>query len=236
MAEMLLKMFLHWGVDTPRFGALLNGLVRGITIPEDEVSKPDESWTKRQIYDLVYIILIDNSAKEAATFLRHLTTSYKVTKRFNGASDSLEKDAPETKSWTRHEILDLFKGVSYRRQWTESFRRELLVEFVQLTITDKQKQEDFEYSIRVKSMMESTFVSSAPSSSTKLTGRSFSESVNSTLELLDTILLEAECEQLVGSLQKSSVLASALQRSEKSLDKFMSQMTKSDSKVELEME
>jgi hypothetical protein len=230
MAEMMLKMFLHWGVDSPRFGALLNGIVRGITLPEEEEDKPDESWEKRQIYDLVYIILIDNSAKEAAKFLRHLTTKYTLTKGFNGTSDPLENDAPETKQWSRKQIIDLFKGVSYRRQWTESFRRELLVEFVQLVISDKQKQEHFEYDIRVKCM--GSLENSASSSSSVMIGKSFQESVNSSIELLDTILLEAECEELVGSLRESSILSSALRRSGNSLDKFMAQLTKSDSKVE----
>jgi hypothetical protein len=228
-AEMLIKMFLHWKVDSPRFGALINGLVRGLELPEDDESKADESWTKRQIYDLVYIVLIDNSPKEAAALIKHLTTGYKLTKGFNGTSDPLETDAPCTKSWTRSEILDLFKGISHRRQWSETFRRELLVEFVMLSIADEQRQEEFKYDIHVKFMKQTSSVSSTSSSSSMMGSKSFSESVNSSIELLELIILEAECEQLVGSLRQSSLLASALQRSGDSLDKFMFQLNKSDS-------
>jgi len=104
------------------------------------------------------------------------------------------------------------------------------VEFVQLTISDKQRQEHYEYDIRVKTL--GPIQNSASSSSSVLIGKSFADSVNSSVELLDTILLEAESEQLLGSLKESSLLSSALQRSGNSLDKFVSQLTKSDSKVE----
>lgn len=54
VAELILKMFHHWGVDSPRFGALVNGLVRGLSHSKEELKPTDNSeieWTKRRIYD-----------------------------------------------------------------------------------------------------------------------------------------------------------------------------------------
>lgn len=252
-AECILKMFIHFGIDSPRFGAIVNGIVKGLNSPDslEPSQRQEDGWTKREISDLVYILLIDNTPKECATFLRHLSSRYTLTKGWNGVSDPMEGDASNTKSWSRQEILDVFQGVSHRAQWTEAFRRELLLEYSTLAISDAKKRREFDRDIRFKSAsmlpvdawsyfppgMPPTANGAGPSNGarTRQSRQTFSDSVTNSLELLDTILLEAECEELGSLLFDLSQLEKSWEAAESRLDMFMkNQIPKSDSKMDIE--
>ena len=108
IAEFVLKMFYHWKLESPQFGALLNGLV--------------EDWTRKRTFDLLHVLLIGESPKSIATFIRNFTTSYKFR------VDS------HTRNWSRYEIVDLFTHLSIRMQWDNEMITSILLIYSTLVL------------------------------------------------------------------------------------------------------
>lgn len=195
--------------------------------------------------------MIGEDAKNTAKFIKHVTTRYSITNGFNGADDKEDSQAPTTKAWSRTEILELIKGLAYRLQWDASFLRQLMLDFSQIVITSPTRLADMHEEIRFKFATQKPVqafeyfppgASSSPVSQSPIASKyqSMQEQVNFSIQVLDMILLEAECQQLSLILKDLKSLGMAWENVDKNLDEFLFGTTakfsngKSDSKCGLD--
>jgi len=208
--EFLLKMFYHWKLESPQFGVLMNGLVRGLHVKGQVETVIGKEWEESKMHDLLHVLLIGESASSTAKFLKHLTTSLPLVQGLGTeAAQVAQPDTPFTKEWLRKEILDLVKSLMIALQWDDTFMKTMLNEYSGLLIQDPIKLLRLQTEIRLRYRnktpcndlypMSPSTLSSSP---TTPSYQSFATHILFSHTLLDMILLEAETIELDAVLKE----------------------------------
>lgn len=204
VAEFMLKMFYHWKLDSVKFGVLVNGLTKGLYKTTGTAGLLGKPWEDEKIYDLLHVLLIGESPKACAKFIKNFTTGVDI----NVMMEIKTNEVITTRTWSREDVLDLVKNVSFYLHWDESFMRAFLMEYTTLMIPDD--------TIRQQSVLaeiQSRFLSPRPpvtcytpiyfpnSFDVLDEYSSLKSEIAFSVSILDLVLLEAEEYELESILQ-----------------------------------